>query len=400
MRWMPRVIAVIIRITRNFITAAKFIINKLFGSKKSKFRKLAIKIKKGVRALYKVLKFVLKPLEKAKKKAGIKGGKKFVRHLLKKLGVKTAAKVLAKFGARMLAAGATAASGVGTIVSAFWTVGNIALLAWDIYEVSQVVGIVDEIMNVISSIPSMVKNITNLSGELSSEEDEKLLIENIKRNINVIPLIEQYANKPMLEKYILGVSSDRGQIKQINKDYKKFLEKTSAIIEDIAKYEPAIEKVIKNADSKEEIVDRYYNLIKSERENIFKVGELSMLLKGSTDASKPLTLIEIWQRIISWIENNIFKVLYSKKIAETLIKINASKIKTVDDNYIFDTTGKLYKSDNINLNDPNLLSLIEKTKVKTISLFEPFLKKKEELVSVLREKTRKLQVISELNYLY
>lgn len=346
----------IIKAIRGFLPFVKKSLNKIFGTLIPKFKSLFSKIKKLLRPLFKLLGRV------------------------KKILIKFGGKILAKLGARMATSAAVTASGVGAPIGMIMAIGSALWTAWDLYDIYKMIKTDREVQENLIEIVNASENINQLDQDNTTLQNEEIFTE---EDISPVVATNLYRN-------------EMGEIISIDKetfitdeDTKNIVKQTVQIIKKLALHSPEIQKILDSKKSELDIFNEYQKLVKSENKNIIGKSELLLLL-GSPDGTKPINLIEIWRKIINWIKNNIFEFISAKKIVEKLnLKMATNKNEFVDDNYIFDITGKIYKSDTSknNQDDSQTVAFIEKSKIKTTDIFEPFFNAKSNLNTVQRSKT-------------
>lgn len=329
-------------------------LSKIFRRLIPKFKRLVSAIKKIIKPLFKLLKRV------------------------KRILFKFARKFLIKLGTRLAVSAAVSATGVGAPIGVLMTIGSTLLAAWDLYDVYKIIKSDREICNELIEISKISDNIKDINSEINVAPDEDFNENNIEVYIPPTVYRNKEGNIIKIDKTVL-----EGDI-----DAEDFLKQAVKTIKNFAQYSPEIQKILNSKKTDLEIFNEYQELIKMEEKNIIGKTEL-LFLTGSPDGSKGINLIEIWQRIIKWIENNIFEFISTKKI------INNIETTAKNDDYIYDSTRQLYKSDTIKKeeNKAETLSFIKKAKVKTTDIFEPFFNIKTKLNEVQNTKTSLLKTI-------
>ena len=335
------------KVIRAIGNAAKAIAKNITKAIK-KLRRAIKPIVKRIRFLIKkltsFLKRFFKPIVRAIRKGLISAGKglgKAIRKQLLKMGAKSLAKMAAKRAAAAgvsIAAGAATSAGiitapVGVVIAVGGTIINAALFAWDVYEYYKVGKAVVNILGTLSNMDSEIANIENLIAA------EKAAIAAEESQINAISQPEQFLPQEPLP----GLTFE-----EILSKY-EYLYSRGGIRDDIVDYDVRMqnleksivnefERIAINSAKMRELMETYNNRPLHDLINAFKFhqNEISFEIISATNpiqvspnASEESTsnkmrntfnnlneidtdeepegsLIVIWKKIITYIEDNFW----------------------------------------------------------------------------------------------
>lgn len=359
-------IKIILNRVKNY---AASIIKKYFLKFINFLRPAITKIKKGVRTLLKIGRKFIRPIVGAIKKFGLKAGKSLGKQLGKHVGITAlkkagawAAKSLARQVVIAKAAGATAATGVGSAIGAgiaiAGSIGNAVWTAWDWYGYWQLGKFAYKVGAAIMDAPKATEDIENTISDMKSEEEivqKQRILFTQNENLN-------FENYILTAEKIIKMKAGESRDTQMSIIREKMYE----AVRDVESLSPELKELNLNAPNKslEEIVHQY-NELKNKQNGIFNEAELSFML-GSPSGSKILNLMEIWKRVIQFIKNNFWSSIYS----ENLYALLNQKRATVNIDIIKKDLIDLISRNSFN---PYSKFLSKKTFVST-ALFELFIK--------------------------